>query len=98
MRGASRAFVRDPDSTRVALKRTHLWPRFSARAASSVNTDSTAASGTVRQAHLEASAVDPIMTLNDMIAATKGAEASAKLMQYHDHIMGQAVNTLGRVA
>jgi flagellar basal-body rod protein FlgG len=57
-----------------------------------------AASGSVRQHHLESSAVDPIMTLNDMIAATKGAEASAKLMQYHDHIMGQVIGTVGRVA
>lgn len=56
------------------------------------------ATGRMVQRHLEASAVDPILTLNDLINATKATQANARLMQYHDHIMGQAINTLGRVA
>ncbi len=56
------------------------------------------AAGVVHQGFIESSAVDPIMTLKDLIGATKAAQANAKLMQYHDFIMGQAINTLGRVA
>ena len=36
--------------------------------------------------------------LNAMISASKAASANLKMMQYHDQIIGQAVNTLGRVA
>ena len=47
---------------------------------------------------MEQSAVNPITTLKDLVAAVKAVQANIKMMQYHDHIMGQAVNTLGRVA
>ncbi len=64
-----------------------------------------AASGALRpaaarlvQGHVEASAVDPIKTLNDLVKASKSVAANAKMMQYQDHLMDQAVNTLGRVA
>ncbi len=56
------------------------------------------ASGRLLQGHLESSAVDPILTLNALIGAAKTAQGNAKMMQYHDHLMGQAINTLGRVA
>ncbi|MHC4947937.1 MAG: flagellar hook-basal body protein [Planctomycetota bacterium] len=56
------------------------------------------ADGLVRQGHTEGSAVDPVITLNDLITATKSAQANLKMMQYHDHIIGQSVNTFGRVA
>ena len=56
------------------------------------------ADGTLLQGHVEASAVDPVMMLNAMIGASKLASANLKMMQYHDHIIGQAVNKLGRVA
>ncbi|MEE8155577.1 MAG: flagellar hook-basal body protein [Phycisphaerales bacterium] len=56
------------------------------------------ADGRLLQRHLESSAVDPVMMLNAMISASKAASANLKMMQYHDHIIGQAVNTLGRVA
>ncbi len=56
------------------------------------------ADGRLLQRRLEASAVDPVMMLNAMISASKAASANLKMMQYHDHIIGQAVNTLGRVA
>lgn len=56
------------------------------------------ARGTVVQGHTEASAVDPIMTMNAMIGASKAVASNATMMQYHDHIMDQAINTFGRVA
>lgn len=54
--------------------------------------------GRVRQGYTEASAADPIMTLNAMISAAKAAQSNLKMMQYHDNILGLTVNTLGRVA
>jgi hypothetical protein len=33
-----------------------------------------------------------------MINASKAVQANATMMQYHDNLIGQAVNTLGRVA
>ncbi len=56
------------------------------------------ADGRLRQGSIESSAVDPISTLNDLVGAAKSASANIKMMQYHDHIIGQAINTLGRVA
>ena len=56
------------------------------------------ADGRLLQRRLESSAVNPVMMLNAMISASKAASANLKMMQYHDHIIGQAVNTLGRVA
>ena len=56
------------------------------------------ASGRLVQGHVEASAVDPLMTLKNLIGAAKAVAGNIKMMQYHDHLMGQAVNTLGRVA
>ncbi|MCH7848627.1 MAG: flagellar hook-basal body protein [Planctomycetes bacterium] len=56
------------------------------------------ADGRLLQRHLESSAVNPVMMLNAMISASKAASANLKMMQYHDHMIGQAVNTLGRVA
>jgi flagellar basal-body rod protein FlgF len=56
------------------------------------------ATGSVVQGHIESSAVDPIMTMNAMIGASKAVASNAAMMQYHDHIMDQAINTFGRVA
>jgi flagellar basal-body rod protein FlgF len=56
------------------------------------------ARGAVVQGHTESSAVDPIMTMNAMIGASKAVASNATMMQYHDHIMDQAINTFGRVA
>ena len=58
----------------------------------------TASDGPLVQRHLESSAVDAIMTLTALIGAAKAVASNIKMMQYHDHLMGQAVNTLGRVA
>ena len=57
-----------------------------------------AADGAVRQGFLESSGTNPMKTLSTLIAASKSAAGNAKMMQYHDHLMGQAVNTFGRVA
>lgn len=56
------------------------------------------ADGRLQQGYLESSAVAPIMALNDLMNSVKAVQANFKMMQYHDHIMGQAVNTMGRVA
>jgi flagellar basal body rod protein FlgG len=56
------------------------------------------APGALAQGHVESSAVDPIMGLNAMINAAKAVQANARMMQYHDHLMDQAINTFGRVA
>jgi flagellar basal-body rod protein FlgF len=59
---------------------------------------SRAADGSILQGAIEASAVDPVMELNKLIAASKAVQGNLKMMQYHDQIMGQAINTFGRVA
>jgi flagellar basal-body rod protein FlgF len=56
------------------------------------------AAGAIRQGYVESSAVDPIAALNKMILTSKAIEANATMMQYHDNLLGQAVNTFGRVA
>ena len=61
-------------------------------------TDRPVADVRIHQRHLESSAVNAITALNDLIGASKAVQANVKMMQYHDHIMGQAVNTMGRVA
>lgn len=58
----------------------------------------TAAAGEFVSGHVETSGTDPILTLHDMITASKAVQANAKMMQYHDHVMGMAVNTFGRIA
>lgn len=57
-----------------------------------------AATGTIVQGHVEASAVDPISAMNAMITASKAVASNAAMMQYHDHVLDQAINTFGRVA
>ena len=55
------------------------------------------ATGSLKQNAVEASAVDPILALNSMINASKAVQANATMMQYHDNLLGQVVNTFGRV-
>ncbi|MEM1446510.1 MAG: flagellar hook-basal body protein [Planctomycetota bacterium] len=52
----------------------------------------------VRGGTLEGSAVDPISALMQVINATKAATGNARMIRYHDTVMDQAINTLGRVA
>lgn len=56
-----------------------------------------APTGRVLQSKLEASAVDPIATMNQIMSAAKAAQGNIRMMQYHDYLSGQAINTLGRV-
>lgn len=56
------------------------------------------AGGSIHQRHIENSAVDPITALNQLMNASKAVQASTSLMQYHDNILGQVINTYGRVA
>jgi flagellar basal body rod protein FlgG len=53
---------------------------------------------TVVQGHVEASTVDPVTTLKDLMNATRSMTAAVRMMQLQDQIMGQAINTMGRVA
>lgn len=50
------------------------------------------------QGYTEGSAVDPVLTLTGMMAAAKAVQTNAQLMQYHDHIIGQTINTFARVS
>ncbi len=52
----------------------------------------------VRGGTLEGSAVDPISALMNVISATQAATGNARMIEYHDRVMDQAINTLGRVA
>jgi flagellar basal body rod protein FlgG len=56
------------------------------------------ADGSVRQGMVESSADDPVLVLNEMINVSRAIQANALMMQYHDNILGQAINTFGRVA
>jgi flagellar basal body rod protein FlgG len=56
------------------------------------------APGSVRQGFVEASAVDPVEAINEIMNAAKLATSNLLLMQYHDNVLGQAFSTFGRVA
>lgn len=47
--------------------------------------------------YYETSGVDPIMTMMQVVAATKAATGNANMIKYHDRTLEQAVTTLGRV-
>ena len=53
---------------------------------------------TVQPGFVEASGVDPIKALMQLIAATKSVTANGNMIRYHDLLMDRAVNVLGRVA
>jgi flagellar basal body rod protein FlgG len=52
----------------------------------------------IKQRLVEDSAVDAVKALNDMTNASKAVQANITMMQYHDNILGQVINTYGRVA
>lgn len=54
-------------------------------------------SPSIKPGYVEASGVDPIMTMMQVVAATKAATGNANMIKYHDRTLEQAVNTLGRV-
>ena len=39
-----------------------------------------------------------VITLKDLMDATKAVSGNLTMMRYHDLLMGQAINTFGRVA
>lgn len=51
----------------------------------------------MKQGYIEASGVDPIMAMMNVVASTKAATSNANMIRYHDQILDRAVNTLGRV-
>jgi len=51
----------------------------------------------VRPGFVESSGVDPIMTMMQVVAATKAVTGNANMIRYHDQLLDRAVNTLGRV-
>ena len=55
-------------------------------------------SGRIVQGYVEESSVDEIRVLMQIQDAAQAAQANIGLMTYHDRIMDQAINRLGRVA
>ncbi len=51
----------------------------------------------LRPGYIEASGVDPIMAMMNVVAATKAVTGNANMIKYHDQVLDRAVNTLGRV-
>ena len=52
----------------------------------------------VQQGYLEASNVNPIIAMKDLMELSRALEANVRLMQYQDVLMGQAAGTLGKVS
>lgn len=65
---------------------------FSADKASPVEAD-----GRIRQSYYEASGVEPVQALVEMIAATRAYELNAKMITLQDDTLGQAVTQVGRI-
>ena len=53
--------------------------------------------GSVIQGYLEASNVNPVTAMVDMITVSRAYEANQKVIQTHDSLLGKAVNEIGRV-
>ncbi len=58
----------------------------------------TLAQANVRQGVYEASGVEPVQALVEMIAATRAYEANARMITLQDESLGRMVSELGRVA
>lgn len=56
----------------------------------------TPATGTVRQFHVEESAVDEVRALLQMTSAAREVDANVALIQQHDRLMERAIASLGR--
>ncbi|HPF41067.1 MAG TPA: flagellar hook-basal body protein [Phycisphaerae bacterium] len=52
----------------------------------------------VRQGMIEASGVDPTLSMVDMIAATRAYEMGASMIRLQDESLGRVVNDVGRIA
>ncbi|MFG0328737.1 MAG: flagellar hook-basal body protein [Phycisphaerales bacterium] len=58
----------------------------------------TDASGTLQQHALEGSAVNPILSLMAIQNASAAANSNARMLQYHDELLGSAISRFGRVS
>lgn len=56
------------------------------------------AKANVRQGMVEASGVDPTLSMVDMIAATRAYEMGASMIRMQDESLGRVVNDVGRIA
>ncbi|MEX0777206.1 MAG: flagellar hook-basal body complex protein [Phycisphaeraceae bacterium] len=56
-----------------------------------------AADASVQPRHTEASAVDPIRALMQLVSSTRAVTDNGNMIRYHDLVMDKAVNVLGRV-
>lgn len=52
----------------------------------------------IKQGYVERSAVDPIRALMELTGTMRAVNFSAQMISMHNRLMGQAVNTLGRIA
>ncbi|MGE5620305.1 MAG: flagellar hook-basal body protein [Sphingomonadaceae bacterium] len=58
----------------------------------------TAATGTVvKQGYLEASNVDAVSAMSDLVSLVRAYQASQRMLQAQDELLGKAVNEVGRV-
>ncbi len=46
---------------------------------------------------VEGSGVDPVTALSTLMSTSRSFQANVRMMQYHDELMDQAINRLGRV-
>lgn len=53
--------------------------------------------GSMSQGYIEASNVNPVTAMVDMITVSRAYEANQKMIQVHDSLLGKAVNEIGRV-
>ncbi|MGL4799997.1 MAG: flagellar basal-body rod protein FlgF [Cellulosilyticaceae bacterium] len=53
--------------------------------------------GKLIQGFMEASNVNPVTAMVDMISVSRAYEASQKMIQVHDNLLGKAVNEIARV-
>ncbi|MGI9014675.1 MAG: flagellar basal body rod C-terminal domain-containing protein, partial [Phycisphaerales bacterium] len=56
------------------------------------------ATANLEQGFVESSAVDPILALSHMVNLTKTVQANARMLQFHDSLMDQVINRVGRIA
>jgi flagellar basal-body rod protein FlgF len=53
--------------------------------------------GTVAQGSLEMANVDPAQLMTQMVSVTRAYEAAQRMVQAQDELLGQTINTLGRL-
>jgi flagellar basal-body rod protein FlgF len=75
-----------------------LIPTEGGLLAPAANVSARAAGGEIISGAIEGSGVDPVVALTEMMETSRTLTANTKLMQFHDQLMNQAINRLGRVA